>query len=317
MQNYQVVYTLKVKIGRERTFIIEDNNKILPAFKREPPPKEVHSKNADENYRKRMRARSKIIRERCENSFDVYTAWHATLTFDGSKIDAQKLDVVHNEFAKFIKRVKRAFDNFAYVATFARQENGNWHYHMVCNFPLNFTERELSYLWENGRVKIKKIRSEKHFKNTINYLIKNLMCNAEEKKGKKGYMYSQNTEKDKVICSWRDEDTLKFEEVTNKIMKDGTGGIMLKYRYYNKNGSMCESIDIETGQKYMKWIGKFELGNGLKQLGFQECISKFSCYDSMTRFEERFLPITSAERKPKEDKGKSSKKRKSAGRGKK
>ncbi|MFT9486053.1 hypothetical protein TEPIDINF_002211 [Tepidibacillus infernus] len=82
------------------------------------------------------------------------------------------LKTCNREFKKFIQRMKNRYENFKYVAVMSRQDNGNWHYHMVCNLGY-IAFNELKQIWGLGGVFIGKIRNKTQLSRATSYASKN------------------------------------------------------------------------------------------------------------------------------------------------
>ena len=137
-----------------------------------------------------------------------------TLTFDG-RLQPEKqfsdIKTTHKEFKKFVQRVNDHYDNFRYVATFSRQKNGNWHYHMICNFPITIAPGEVRKLWKNGSFYITQIETNDEMETVIKYVISNMNESTAEMHGNHGYLCSKAIERDKVITSWREEQEAEYQ----------------------------------------------------------------------------------------------------------
>ncbi len=219
----KLVETVKYIIGRKKVLKKVYDKGIVPLR-----TNECHSKGAptsdysDLNYERRMKTRQEIIRQKCENSFSEKTAMHVTLTFDKNKTfgtDLTNVTQTHKLFNNFIKRIGRRYDGFCYVATFDRQENGNWHYHMMCNLPPKTTTKALSEIWTYGRVDIKAKNKRSLFNQCILYLIGNMKRCGKDLRGIKGYLASHNAKSNIVVSSGCASDKEDFERISEKIEK--------------------------------------------------------------------------------------------------
>ena len=112
-----------------------------------------------------------------------------TLTFDG-RLQPEKqfsdIKTTHKEFKKFVQRVNDHYDNFRYVATFSRQSNGNWHYHLICNFPKTIAPGEVRKLWKNGSFYITQIETNDEMATVMKYVISNMNESTAEMHGNHG-----------------------------------------------------------------------------------------------------------------------------------
>lgn len=78
-----------------------------------------------------------------------------TLTF---KENIKELENANPFFNSFIKRIKRRYPNFKYVAVPEFQERGAVHYHLLCNLPFVPVE-EITFIWGNGFAFLRKVDS--------------------------------------------------------------------------------------------------------------------------------------------------------------
>jgi wyosine [tRNA(Phe)-imidazoG37] synthetase (radical SAM superfamily) len=92
--------------------------------------------------------------------------------FDIEKI--QDLDFTHKEFKKFIQRMNRRYEDFIYLATFSRQENGTWHYHMITNMIMDESVNNIQNIWGNGSCECKNMNSGDYYTNVKRCIVK---CN--------------------------------------------------------------------------------------------------------------------------------------------
>lgn len=139
------------------------------------------------NYKAREKVRRLINANFDENSLFV------TLTFAENVTD---LEYANYELKKFLQKMKRKQKDFAHVTVVEFQKRGAVHYHMVCNYHLEWTthkelqkhERDIATVWGNGFVDIQPI---KHVDNVGAYLIKYMSKehNDERLEGKKRYFF--------------------------------------------------------------------------------------------------------------------------------
>lgn len=204
------------------------------------------------------------------------------------------LDSTHKEFDKFIKRMNHYFDDFIYIATFSRQRNGNWHYHMICNIDDTISEQELQKIWGMGMIKKKIIDSEKYFKNGMNYLIKNLDSIRAELKGRSGYKRSRNAMTD-IVIDLDKVDEQKADELCEKIMQSQK--VWITYQTEKSIGIMKRYIDEYTGETSEFVDFDRELSDELKRNGYESLMIKSTSYSIDYRFIELLPPLKIAVRK--------------------
>ena len=313
MDNREIVSGFKIKIGRHRTTFTTCENMVLQATKpikadKEPKLKpSIPSDYANYNYYNRNKQRRKSVREMCFNSFKPPIVVMLSLTFDPTKFPENSLteiEYTNREFKKFIQRVNDHYENFRYIATYSRQSNGNWHYHVMCNFTSDITNEEVSnILWKNGLTYISYIKDQSTFRTAIDYLISNLNESIDDKRGKHGYLKSKNIEQDIVIKSWREEDKELFESVYKKIMDSSAKEL---YETSNNIGVQGEQVNFDTGEVFPIHLHNIELTDTMKMAGFTSWDSVYTYFSSSARFEDKFselIPATPRKKKFKRAKG--------------
>ena len=160
------------------------------------------------NYRKRLKKRTEKFRTLSYINFRVPNVQFVTLTFDPSTIDyATDLDACHHAFQKFIKRIRRRYSDFIYVATFSRQKNSNWHYHMLCNFDVNVKNKVIQDLWQNGMTHSTPLLSYGEMTSKISYCIDNMNKVAwTDLQGEKAYLFGRGLQSVIVFRSWKTDE---------------------------------------------------------------------------------------------------------------
>lgn len=134
---------------------------------------------------------------------------HITLTFNAknfSEIDFTNLETAKAEFRKFIKRMNGHYDNLRHITTFARQKNGNWHFHILCNLDVNTRQAFIREIWKLGNADTTHKSDHEAFQNLISYLCKNLMESFNELTGEKAVLHSQGLQDNLVLTSRKKED---------------------------------------------------------------------------------------------------------------
>ena len=303
----------KVTIGRRRTRITAYENLRLQTTQpiKENKPKKmkpsIPSDYAGFNYYNRMKARRERIRELAYNNFDCVYSTMISLTFEvtDAKADYTVVENAHREFKKFIQRVNDHYDNFKYVATFNRQRNGNWHYHMLCNFPISTRNKTIKELWKNGSTYITRIETQSDFDTVVQYLINNMSESADDIKGKHGYLSSKNLESNIVLTSYKADDAADFDIAFQRVLESNR-----KILYSTKNhlGIQGQTVNEETGEIANFTIPDRELDPMLENAGYQSWDSTFTYLTSSARFDEKFSDILPATQKHKKFKRNSNKK---------
>lgn len=289
----------KITFGRRRTQVTTYENLILHStqpIKEDTPKKRkpsIPSDYANFNYYNRMKKRRMTIKELCYNNFAAPQCCMITLTYDtkNGALHYTDLGKSHNEFKKFIQRVNSHYDHFDYIATFSRQKNGNWHYHIMCNFSKEVTNEDVHSLWKNGYTYLTRIEDEVGFKKGIEYLIDNMKESGDEIKSRHGYLCSKSLEYNKDFCSWRKEDSEGFEEAFKEVNSKERKILYEVRRHLGVKGAY---INEETGQINEVTLPDRELNNALKNAGYENWESIFTHVISEADFSDKFRPLRAA-----------------------
>lgn len=161
------------------------------------------------------------------------------LSYDSKYHD---LKTCNKEFKKFIQKMNYRYENFKYVAVMDKQENGNWHYHIICN--LNYIEyNELKGIWNLGGVFIGKIGSKNQLLKVTNYLKKNMVNARLYLKGQKGYLASKGLNRNIVLRSWATNEQTEFQEQAQRLEEIKKEVEYSKKRVVDHNYSSWEMRD--------------------------------------------------------------------------
>lgn len=180
------------------------------------------------------------------------TAPAAVKVYDPAAEKQKQLSYCNALFKKFIQRMKYRYDGFRYVAVAAKQDNGRWHYHLICN--LNYIPfQELYDCWGHGAVYFRSFRQSggAGFWAAIHYMQKNMTAEAENMKGEKGYLASKGLQRSKVFRSW----IASEQEVVSQIEQSLSKSKPL-YQYQTKHvydGTSKDGIfvqDVIAAYKY-------------------------------------------------------------------
>ncbi|MBO5337526.1 MAG: hypothetical protein J6A94_10405 [Lachnospiraceae bacterium] len=293
----------KLVIGRRRTRVVTYENLRIQTthpIKEDKPKKikpSIPSDYAAYNYYNRIKQRRDTIRELAYNNFEHVYSILITLTFDTtSQKDFTIIDNAHAAFKTFIQRVNHHYTNFRYLATFNRQRNGNWHYHVLCNFPQSTKNKTIKELWGNGITYITYLETQSEFDTGVRYLISNMAEAANDTKGKHGYLASKNLERNIVLTSYKASDINEFDEAFVRIMENNR---KILYSTHNHLGVQGETVNEETGEVANFTIPDQELNPALEQAGYKSWDSTFTYLSSAARFEEKFTDILPATPRPK------------------
>lgn len=280
--------TTKIIRKRKGTTVVNKEKNCIPKFDNphNPNGRRGNSGNGsaspyqEPNYEKTKQRRKYAIEEMANNTFDTEHSCFLTITFDGEKWGKENttnLKWTYNEIKNFIKRLNYNYDGFAYIMTYARQNNTNWHYHMLCNLPPQATEKSIQTLWGHGRVDKSEHKSEKHFENSIKYLIKNLKSCEDELKGKKAYLCSRNVKRNIRICSWKDEDRGMYTKERKKIIAKGVDSFEWVREYEQKIG-VVNTTEYPPNITVNDILFNAELTDELKMMGYKECVVHTKVY---------------------------------------
>lgn len=295
----------KLKIGRKRTHITTYENMALQTtspIKKDKPQKikrSIPSDYAKFNYYNRMKKRRQEIREICWNNFDLPDVVMLTLTFDQKsniEKDFAQLEDAHREFKKFIQRVNSHYENFRYLATFSRQNNGNWHYHVMCNFQHSITNGEITNLWKNGITHVTYVDTRELYNRAIQYLTHNMDESADALKGKHGYICSRSVERDIQLVSWRKEQFNEFEKAFEKVKQEKR---TILYETRNPLGVKGTRMNEETGEAFEVHLQDRELTPALKDAGYEQWETVYTHLKSSADFSDMFEPLKPATLRPK------------------
>lgn len=296
----------KLVIGRRRTHITTYENLRLQSTKpiKDDKPKKLKpsvpeqlitesSRYADFNYYQRNKKRRDRIRELGYNSFDFEHSVMITLTFN---IPMTHLEEAHYLFKKFIQRVNSHYDNFRYLATFSRQTNGSWHYHVLCNFKPTMKNEMVNSLWTHGFTYVTWFKNQALFDTAIQYLIDNMAAEGEEKRGKRGYLASSNLESNIVLTSYKEQDQAEFDEAFQRVLENNR---RILYQSQFHLGIQGETVDTDTGEVHTYTIPDETLTPMLENAGYKSLDSVFTHLTSAARYDEKFSIIQTATLKQK------------------
>ena len=295
----KMINGIKIRISRRRVQIVDYTNLPMPerTGNEIPQKKRGEGAYASFNYAKRVRKRAENVQETCFNSFGAGLSAFVTLTFAPERFqgkDLSDLDFTHHAFKNFIKRINEQYEGFRYAATFARQENGNWHYHILCNFGAQTTSAEVSAIWKNGFVKLNHMRNDSDLRRHIQYLVRNMNQSADELFGRKGYLMSRNIERDVQMKSWTEDGEAALIAITDALKQHR---VTKRYETEKHIGIGRAEVNAETGEVYEEQYIGAELTDLMQQMGFSDISSKCEYYSSAMRCPERFSVLTAAKKK--------------------
>lgn len=209
---------------------IDYKNPPIGYLEKYPSSKKHSSKNTEidqtgkyqrYNYGKRMKERCANFKTLAFINFKIPNVQFVTLTFDSRIVStANDLHTCHKEFDKFIKRVRHNFKDFLFLTVYNRQKNGNWHYHMLCNFDESVRNKQIQELWKCGMTHSTPLYKYYDFENKISYCIDNMMeASISDLQGEKGYRRSQYLQNKIRLRSWNENEResayLYLQEILN------------------------------------------------------------------------------------------------------
>lgn len=223
--------------------------KVTNKTSSEPDSETVGGRYTLYNYKKRIKERAAIFRSYAFINFVPKTTQFVTLTFDNRIVaDADKLDVAHKHFRKFIKRVQSRFSDLKYAGTFSRQKNGNWHYHMFFNFNESVSGKEINDMWKYGVAHCTLITSGDDFYSKISYCIDNMYkVSYSDLKGEKGYLHSYGLQSSIEFRSWNEKEADKAYELLHEILQSSLD-----------KPTPRNSVMLEKGKSFFSRLGSVD-----------------------------------------------------------
>ena len=215
----------------------------------EPDSETVGGRYTLYNYKKRIKERAAKFRSYAFINFSKKNTQFVTLTFDNRIVtDADKLDVAHSCFRKFIKRVQSRFTDLRYAGTFSRQKNGNWHYHMFFNFDESVSGKEINDMWQYGVAHCTLITSGDDFYSKISYCIDNMYkVSYSDLKGEKGYLHANKLQSSIEFRSWDEKEADKAYELLHEILQSSLD-----------KPTPRNSVILEKGETFFSRLGSLD-----------------------------------------------------------
>lgn len=298
---------IKIEIGARRTRVVvyEDVGYGIPkeAIYHEPRILSEEQKQqrkiayAASNYIRRLKMRREVFNELVYNNFAVPNVSFITLTFDDSKRgekDYTQLQQTHREFKNFILRMNRRYEGFKYVATFGRQENGNWHYHILCNLDDDTTHSEIEAIWKLGYVWIEYLKNYSELYDKASYCIRNMNAiGFTELQGEKGYLCSKNLQRNIILRTWKENELEECQQVFHDLRNKPS---KLLYTASKVQGIKTDVPDPETGEIYTYYDDQKEINETLKNFGYTPWVSKYHHISSGAKYSERFQLLPTAKK---------------------
>lgn len=188
----------------------------------------VHSGKADSSITRTRNMVRRLILANFDNNSKFIT-----LTFGENVVDVKE---ANKRFGKFIKRLRRKYENLKYLAVIEFTKAGRVHYHMLCNLPY-VKASVMADIWREGYIKINKIT---HVDNVGAYVIKYMTKDVMDERlfNNKSYNCSQGLEKPLTLRGELAEEIIKLyisendkEVFANSYISEHLGNIT--YKEYN------------------------------------------------------------------------------------
>ena len=165
------------------------------------------------------RARKKI-RTYVNANFNSYSKF-VTLTTDQTNVAFKNLISANHYFHLFIKKLRRKYGDFKYVAVPEFHKSGFIHYHFISNLPFIKNE-ELRKIWGYGFVKINIIEKVDHIgAYVVKYLSKDLQ---KREKFNNYYLRSRNLK----------EPTVYYGEIARRVLMQANPELLRQYEFENE-----------------------------------------------------------------------------------
>lgn len=182
-----------------------------------------------------------------------------TLTFED---DIKDIEIANLEFQKLIRKVKRVYNNFCYVAVPEFQKNGRIHYHLITNIDYN------DELLINENISLKKLKERLENKFNINdYLEENINLKQNEKMNEK-----------EVVLRIQDNEYHNTKKTYNHKTKSFK--IFKTIKFWNKGFSNIMKLNVICGNNIVGYMAKYmikDLDNrlwGKKRYFFSQNLEK-------------------------------------------
>lgn len=177
------------------------------------------------------------VRRLINANFDTNSLF-VTLTYR----EDVEIDQSSKDFKQFVQRMKRKQPDFKYVMVIEFTKKGRIHFHMLCNYHLEWNtheelqshERALGKVWRHGFVDIGYKKNDNAGAYLIKYMTKENIDDRLE--GKKRYFFSRNLEQPKELIGGEAVDIIREYEgsppvFTNEYYSEFHGQV--QYAEYN------------------------------------------------------------------------------------
>lgn len=296
-------YDYKMIIGARRVRVVVYEDGVMEY------PKEAHSTISDlpdgsdyaeSNYKARIKTRRNSVESLIYNNFTPPNASIFALTFNPQPDkDAKNLDYTHSVYKKFIQRMNYNYDGFRYVTVFSRQDNGNWHYHMVSNLNRSCKNKDINLIWGQGRTWVNYIETDEQLRRQAKYCLKNMeLASKDDLRKEKGYLCSKGLQKEFIFKSWEGacfipECKELFEEIKNAPHR-------LLYQTSCERGVKRAGSGVHDGlTEYQEVRGEdaHEIKEHYYSEGYEPWETNYYYVESSKRFPELFEELSAATKK--------------------
>lgn len=185
--------------------------------------------NTEQNYKNTQRARRNRVRQLVLCNFNERDKF-VTFTFGGkTDFDVTDVNSCNKYWMNFIKRLRRRYKNFKYIAVVEFQDKngrGAVHYHMISNLPY-IKKSELAEIWGAGFVYINAIDKVDNIGAYVTkYMNKDL--DDERLQGLKAYNHSRGLLEPVELKTW-DEGTQSSLREINALISNKKPSYSAKY----------------------------------------------------------------------------------------
>lgn len=138
-----------------------------------------------------------------------------TLTFRDEILD---LEIANKHLDIFVKRMKRKFKDFKYLAIPEFQKKGRVHYHILTNIPFIHVNKITDEIWGKGYCYLRKVYGDNYGAYVCKYLTKEIFDSRLFRKRK--FLYSRNLLRPVVVDYFEDiKDFMKiFKKLAHKVL---------------------------------------------------------------------------------------------------
>lgn len=181
--------------------------KNCTGVERTPEEKERH-------YDWRQDQKAENIRRLIEINFQNDNSIFVTLTFAEEPTTVEDANCI---FKKFVRQLKRKYDNLLYVAVLEKGEQGRFHYHAIFNIKYsNIAEADIIKAWKWGNeVDVQNVYDFKHLGF---YITKSSNSVNDELYRKRRFLHAKELKKEIIVQSW--DDTKEVDKIRKQVSEE-------------------------------------------------------------------------------------------------